>query len=242
MKQVYLLLCLQLIAFSVLGQDSTIALRQAPRAILKFAPLSLFDQDATVQAGVEYRISRLKSVQAEFGYGWKGLSVFTSDLDDFVKAEVWRFRAESRFYTSRYRTNRRRELSVRSNFPLGNYWAIEGLGKQINITRRNYEYQSVYSSSAPRYIGLANISRYVLGSHVKIGRQFAFYDPLNRRFSRTLLDIYFGAGVRWVMNGSRQSGLGTPDECGCGVGRSFNKDGSQWAPSLTAGLKIGFAL
>jgi len=225
------------------AQDSTVSLRRPVRAVIKLAPLALVDQDATLQVGLEYRTGQRTSVQAEFGYGWKGLSLLEADLEDFEKAEVWRMRSEVRFYTNRYRTNRRKGIAVKSSFPLGNYWAIDGLAKQINITKKDFEYQSIYSSTAPKFIGLMSISRYVLGTHIKIGRQFAFYDPHRRTFSRTLFDIYLGAGVRWAINDVRRnssSSIGM--DCGCGPGRSFDDTDEQWTPSLTAGLKVGFGL
>lgn len=181
-------------------------------------------------------------MQAELGYGWKGLSVFEADLDDFVKAEVWRVRNEVRFYSGRYRTNRRRGIAVRSDFPLGNYWAIDGLFKQINLTKSEYDYQPTDTNSPYRYLGLTNISRYVLGSHLKLGRQYVYYDPRKGVFSRTLVDIYIGAGVRWATNDIYQTVENPSETCGCGIGRSFTDRGSQLTPSLTAGLKIGFAL
>lgn len=249
MKNSLLLFALALIPVVASAQnDSTIALRRTPRAILKLAPLSIMDQDATIQAGLEYRTGIRTSVQGEFGYGRKGLSPFGSDLTEFVDAEVWRGRAEVRFYSGRYRTNRRRSLAVRSDFPLGNYWAIDGLFKQINITKQDNLYSAEAASQIGSYVLIGTqqrpISRYVLGSHLKIGRQFAFYDPQRRVFSRTLLDIYFGAGVRRVINNVPAPPFNpnpTPT-CGCGIGRSLTDRDSQWLPSVTAGLKLGFAL
>lgn len=247
MKQLIYLVYFFLTASSTMGQDSTIALRRMPRAVVKLSPLSLLDQDATVQAGLEYRTGNRTSVQAEFGYGWKGLSVFESDLNEFVDAEVWRGRAEVRFYSGRYRTNRRQGIAVRSNFPLGNYWAIDGLFKQINVLKQDNLYSAEASSQIGSYVRIGTqqrfISRYVLGSHLKIGRQWAFYDPLNRNFSRTLLDIYLGAGLRWFMNDvPPRVGPNPIPDCGCGIGRSFDNPERGLTPSITAGLKVGFAL
>ncbi|MDB5239856.1 MAG: hypothetical protein JWP57_481 [Spirosoma sp.] len=230
------------------GQDSTIALRRTSHIVAKFAPLSLLDQDATIQAGLEYRTGARTSVQGEFGYGRKGLSLSGSDLNKFINAEVWRGRAEVRFYTGQYRTNRRQGIAIRSDFPLGNYWAIEGLFKRINVTDKAYGYQPIFSSSSPRYIGLTNTSRYVVGSHVKIGRQFGFYDPSKRIFSRTLIDIYIGAGMRWAINDILPSTPQPMYACGCvttfssGLGRSFSNLDGKLSPSIAAGLKLGFAL
>lgn len=247
MKQLLYLVCCLLTASSTMGQDSTIALRSVHRAVVKFAPLSLLDQDATVQAGLEYRTGVRTSVQAELGYGWKGLSVFSSDLNEFVDAEVWRGRAEVRFYSGRYRTNRRQSIAVRSNFPLGNYWAIDGLFKQINVLQQDNLYSAEASSQIGSYVRIGTqqrpINRYVLGSHLKIGRQWAFYDPQRHMFSRTLLDIYIGAGLRWFVNDvPPRVGPDPFPTCGCGFGRSFDNPERALTPSITAGLKVGFAL
>lgn len=247
MKPILYVASLLFIASPALSQDSTIALRRVHRAVIKFAPLSLLDQDATVQGGLEYRTGRRTSVQGEFGYGRKGLSPFNTDLDDFVRAEVWRVRSEVRFYNGRYRTNRRQGMAVRSDFPLGNYWAVEGFYKQINVLKQDNLYSAEASSQTGSYVLIGTqqrpISRYVLGSHLKIGRQFAFYDPQRRVFSRTLLDIYLGAGLRWFRNDVPPPVGPNPfPTCGCGIGRSFANSQRAVTPSLSAGLKLGFAL
>lgn len=246
MLRLFYLFSLWLPVTCAIAQDSTIALRQMPRAIIKLAPLSLLDQDATLQAGLEYRTGATTSVQAELGYGWKGLSLIEADLNRFAKAEVWRARSEVRFYNGRYRTNRRRNIAIKSNFPLGNYWAVEGLFKQINVLRQDNLYSAEASSQTGSYVLIGTqqrpVSRYVLGTHVKIGRQFAFYDPLRRVFSRTLIDIYLGAGVRVATNQVPALPFNPYPTCGCGLGRSFTNEGTVVSPSLTAGLKLGFAL
>jgi len=247
LKNSFLLFAFLLISLKTSGQDSTVALRRTPRAIIKFAPLSLLDQDATVQAGLEYRTGVRTSVQGEFGYGRKGLSVFESDLRSYLKAEVWRGRAEVRFYNNRYRTNRRQNIGIRSDFPLGNYWAIEGLYKRINVLKQDNLYSAGAAAQMGSYVLIGTqqrpISRYVLGSHLKIGRQFAFYDPYKHLFSRTLIDIYIGAGVRWFTNDvPPRVGPNPITTCGCGIGRSLDNSQSGVLPSITAGLKVGFAL
>jgi len=246
MKNHLLLFAFALLPLTTSGQDSTITLRRTPRAVIKFAPLSLLDNDATVQGGLEYQTGIRTSVQGEFGYGRKGLSPFGGDLNSFVQAEVWRGRAEVRFYSGRYRTNRRRGIAFRSDFPLGNYWAIDGLFKQINVVKRDNLYSGDAASQTGSFVLIGTqqrlISRYVLGSHLKIGRQFAFYDPQRRVFSRALLDIYFGAGVRWAVNDVPPPPFDPITLCGCGLGRSFNNTESRFYPSLSAGLKFGFAL
>ncbi len=222
-------------------QDSTLVYSHPSRFILKLAPLSLLDQDATIQAGLEYRLGQRTSVQGEVGYGWQTLPLLGSDLRKFAAAEVWRGRAEIRFYSGRYRTNQRLGIAIRSNYPIGNYWAIDGLFKQVNVQTATQLGQIDVNPIIPIEItGPKLIRRFVVGSHVKVGRQFAFYDPKRRLFSRVLLDIYTGAGIRVVTNqGADQV---TDPACGCGIGRSFYYRGIGISPSLSAGLKLGFAL
>lgn len=235
-----LLLLLSLTVSLARSQDSTLTYNHPSRFVLKLAPLAVLDQDATLQAGLEYRTGRRTSVQAELGYGGKNLSPFQSDIKKFTNAEVWRGRAEVRFYRGRYRTNRKQGLAIRSDFPLGNYWAVEGLFKQINVTTAEYIGQLDPVTRVSIIIYPQNISRYVVGSHIKFGRQFAFYDPHRRVFSRALLDIYWGMGVRLITNqGAEQL---TVETCGCGFGRSFTRRGITPAPSLSLGLKLSFAL
>ena len=52
MKQLIYFVYFFLTASLAMAQDSTIALRRLSRAIIKLSPLSLLDQDATVQAGL----------------------------------------------------------------------------------------------------------------------------------------------------------------------------------------------
>jgi hypothetical protein len=222
-------------------QDSTLVYSHPSRFILKLAPLSLLDQDATVQAGLEYLTGQRTAVQAEVGYGWQKLPVLGSDLRRFAAAEVWRGRAEVRFYSGRYRTSAKRRIAIRSHAPLGNYWAIEGLFKQINVQKAAQLGWIDVNPPIPTDItGPQFVRRYIVGAHIKFGRQFAFYDPQRRLFSRTLLDIYWGFGARLITN---QGASPTTDEsCGCGIGRSFTSRGTSIAPSLSLGLKLGFAL
>lgn len=236
-----ILLLLSLTVSLARSQDSTLTYSHPSRFILKLAPLAVLDQDATIQAGLEYRTGRRTSVQAELGYGGKNLSPFRSDIKKFADAEVWRGRAEVRFYSGRYRTNHKQGIAIRSDFPLGNYWAVEGLFKQVNVQKAAQSGQIDVNPPVPIEVtGPQLIRRYVVGSHIKFGRQFAFYDPHRHIFSRTLLDIYAGIGVRLITNqGAEQV---TDETCGCGIGRSFFYRGTGVSPSLSLGLKLGFAL
>jgi hypothetical protein len=222
-----------LVTRCVSAQDSTIRYLHSTGVILKLAPLSLLlDPDATIQGAVEVRISRQNSVQAEIGYGHKGLSVITDQKENFVDWSIWRFRSEWRHYTNHYRTNNRQTIHIRSNFPLGNYIAIEGFAKQINGTKEG----SFTALSAP--VSLESISRFVLGSHVKWGRQIAIPGESTTSLSRVLLDLYIGVGLRY---GITQT---TPDErqCGCGFLPDRFQQGRSPQLSVAAGLKLGFGL
>lgn len=130
-----LLFLLLAVSVNLFGQDSTIQYRPV-HVVLKLAPLSLLlDPDATIQGGLEVRVSPRNSVQAEVGVGHKGLSVMVDEKQQFADWSIWRVRSEWRHYTGRYRTNKRKNIHIHSPFPLGNYLAIEGVAKQIKGTK-----------------------------------------------------------------------------------------------------------
>ena len=107
-----LFLCL--LTLSAYGQDSTIQYRPV-HVIIKLAPLSLLlDPDATIQGGLEVRTGPRSSVQAEVGFGHKGLSVVTDEKQNFADWSIWRVRSEWRHYTGRYRTSRKKTVHIRS--------------------------------------------------------------------------------------------------------------------------------
>ena len=216
------------------GQDSTIQYR-APHVIVKLAPLSLLlDPDATIQGGLEVRTSPRNSVQAEVGFGHKGLSVVKDEKQNFADWSIWRVRSEWRHYTNRYRTNSKKNIHIRSSFPLGNYLAIEGFAKQIEGNKILLLY-----INDPRFSATPQtISRFVLGSHVKWGRQIAIPGQSLTSLSRVLLDFYVGIGVRYNI-----TQLTPPtDYCGCGFIPNRFQAGRGFQPSAAAGVKIGFGL
>lgn len=223
-----------LVMVSASAQDSTIQYR-APHVIVKLAPLSiLLDPDATIQGGLEVPISPRSSVQAEVGFGHKGLSVVTDEKHNFTDWSIWRVRSEWRHYTNRYRTNNRKNIHIRSSFPLGNYLAIEGFAKQINGTKI-----LLLFVDDPRFSATPQtISRFVMGSHVKWGRQIAIPGQSLTSLSRVLLDFYVGIGVRY---GVTQVTPPT-DYCGCGFIPDRFQAGSGFQLSAAAGLKIGLGL
>ena len=216
------------------AQDSTIQY-YPPHIILKLAPLSLLlDPDATIQGGLEVRTGQRSSVQAEVGFGHKGLSVTSDEKRNFADWSIWRVRSEWRHYTNRYRTSHQKNIHIRSNFPLGNYVAIEGFAKQINGTKNI----SLYNSDNVLSVTQQSISRFVWGSHIKWGRQIAIPGKSIKSLSRVLLDFYMGVGLRY---GATE--LNPPNTyCGCGlIGDRFQQSqGIQ--PSMAAGIKIGVGL
>jgi len=218
------------------GTDS---LRLGGKTVVKLAPLALIDPDATIQFGLERRLGPRRSVQAEAGYGWSGLQVLEGDLSDYRRS-LYRFRTELRYYTGRYRTNRRKGIAVRTDFPLGNYWGPELLVKQINFGRNESIWEfSGYSPDGranyrTRELGFVERSRLVLGGHLKMGRQIAFYNTEKATYSRVLLDLYVGIGARWAVTKGPAQEL-----CGCGFGPNRLAPGRSVLPSLTAGIKLG---
>lgn len=233
-----LLLIIHWLCFSAVAaaQDSTVAYDYRPHVILKLAPLSLFlDPDATVQAGLEVRTGQRSSVQAEVGFGRKGLSITSDDKKNFADWSIWRVRSEWRHYTNRYRTNNRKNIHIRSDSPLGNYVAIEGFAKQINGTKNLVLYDP--DPNFPN--NQQAISRFLWGSHIKLGRQIAIPGSSLNSLSRVLLDFYAGVGFRY---GITELNPTTENQCGCGFVPDRFQPGRSIQPSLTAGLKIGVGL
>ena len=149
--------------------------------VVKFAPLSLFDIDNTVQFGFERLVSQHSAVQLELGYGPQGMNLWQSSQNErYSDREIWRGRAEWRYYLDK------------TNQPRGRYVALEGFYKQVNVresgtvgvgcTTGPCQYYQVFSSP---------LQKYVWGGHVKFGRQFALLAN-----DRLLADFYLGLGFR----------------------------------------------
>ncbi len=160
---------------------STIDAEQSQRWVVKFAPLSLFDPNNTIQFGIERLVGQHQSIQAEFGYGWLGMNLWRTTQDSrYSDNEIWRGRAEWRYYWH--------------GGPLGSYIALEGLYKQVNA-RENGTIGLGCDTGPCQYYQLysAPISKKVWAGHVKFGRQFRLLPNSNR----LLADFYGGLGVRW---------------------------------------------
>jgi hypothetical protein len=154
----------------------------ARRWVVKFAPLSLFDPDNTIQFGIERLFGQHNAVQFEGGYGFQGMNLWQSSQNTrYSHKEVWRSRVEWRYYLNK--TDR----------PIGRYIAVEGFYKQVNV--RESGTLGVGCTTGPcQYYQLFTtpLQKFVWGGHVKYGRQF----PLIRDNNRLLADIYLGLGFR----------------------------------------------
>ncbi len=217
------------------AQDSTLSYPH--RYVLKLDLGALIDLHRTIQMGLEFPIGTQRSWQTVVGYG--GAGMMGGDLGKKDAAEVWRIRNEIRFYTGRYRANRQAAIVIKSLPPLGNYWAVELLTKQIN-SRDQREFRTGGTNDAPVYKQESLLSqRYVLGVHLKVGRQFAF-PKADKSPDRMLLDLYAGGGFRYAVI-PKPAILNQYSEFVFGAHDLFIP-GRHLSPSLVAGLKLGFAL
>ena len=244
----FLLLSLPLNALITLktqAQDSTLT-RPLPRVLVKFAPLALIDPDATLQAGLEVKVGSRSSVQGEYGDGWPTLTHSNSDhAHTENQRSIHRIRAEWRVYSGRYRTNRRKNAAIKTPFPLGNYLAVEGFYKSVSWTEvdgtiRSQPNEPVKFQSVKVHVPF---HRQGYGTHLKVGRQFALSGNRVSTRGQVLIDIYFGAGVRWVNWQYDQNLLKPGEELTHQMHhRSLNNLGTNLIPTLSFGLKLGFAL
>lgn len=149
---------------------------------VKFAPLSLFDPDNTIQFGIERLFGQHNAVQLEGGYGFQGMNLWQNSQNErYTHKEVWRSRVEWRYYFTK------------TDQPTGRYIAVEGFYKQVNV--RESGTIGVGCATGPcQYYQLftAPLQKYVWGGHVKFGRQF----PLIPNNNRLLADVYLGLGFR----------------------------------------------
>ncbi|WP_080055947.1 hypothetical protein [Spirosoma aerolatum] len=157
-----------------------------PKWVVKFAPLSLLDPSGTVQFALERTIGHQQSLQFEAGYGSQRTNIWQQPDNNhytrYSQYEVWRGRAEWRYYWRRFQA------------PIGSYLALEGLYKQenafengtvgvgVNEQTGQYQYYQLYSLP---------LSKHVWAFTVKVGRQFPL--PFNNRF---VADFYGGLGIR----------------------------------------------
>lgn len=225
----------------VSGQDPVQdPVRRASHAVVKLAPLSLVDIDATVQGAIELAIAAQTTIQLEGGYGWPGLSRSSSREGGITSKQTGRIRVEGRYYLPR--TVSFDDLP----YPAGIYVAGEFLGKRISAERNQTVVYPCLVAPCPINTETATVNRTILGGHAKVGYQTGFgpFD-MRRKGSRIIFDVYLGFGARHIR--VRQTAgspiISTNGNTPEGVrftrfvpGRNF------WARSMSGGFKIGFAL
>ncbi|MFC5408776.1 hypothetical protein ACFPMF_05625 [Larkinella bovis] len=210
-------------------------LNHRPRWVIKAAPLALFDIDNTIQAGAEWLLGRRYSVQAELGYGWRGINLYPDRRDDYEKFEVWRGRAEWRRYSGRYRGFRKPHFAVP---PIGRYFALETFFKQVTTLQTTTIGQECVDGTCAYFQrGTFPMYRTVWGIHAKFGRQYVLTMPSDNRF---LLDFFVGLGFRHL----------TPYRFSTTSEDVFEfTNTGLWSrhyqgilPSATIGIKLGYVL
>jgi len=228
-----------LLPFITVAQDSTIALRRTARVILKFAPLSLPDPDATVQGAVEAWLKRRHSIQAEFGYGPDrlrlggfGPSPWTPN-NSLNGKEVWRTRLEGRYYPSPFGKNSRS----------GPYIAVEGVYKRVNVAQLDTLLAG--ETTDPMFV-YSPVTRHVFALHGKIGTQFLLGYYSKAILSRLVVDVYAGPGIRHISVSSKSTETIQLFEDKAIYERfaysEYRPGDSSWRLSISVGLKIGVSL
>ncbi|WP_461053690.1 hypothetical protein [Spirosoma arcticum] len=226
----------------VSGQDSV---RRASHVVVKFAPLSLVDIDATVQGAIELPIAAQTTIQLEGGYGWAGLSRSLPREGGITSKQTGRIRAEGRYYLPR--TASFDDVP----YPAGVYVAGEFLGKRISAERTQTAVFPCLVAPCPTNTERATVNRTVLGGHVKVGYQTGFgrsasaaFDP-RRKESRIIFDVYLGVGARHIRVRQTAGSSIIPTNGNTPEGLRFTRfvpGRNFWARSASGGFKIGFAL
>lgn len=221
------------------AQSTPVSDKRPSRVILKFAPLSLLDPDATVQGAVEVWIKQRYSIQAEFGYGPDGLrfggmgpSPWTPN-NNLNGKEVWRTRLEGRYYPSPFGKNSRS----------GPYIAVEGVYKQVNVA--HLDTLLAGETIDPIFV-YSPVTRHVFALHGKIGTQFLLGYYSKAILSRLIVDVYAGPGIRYISvssNGAETTRLFEDKAVYERFAYSEYRPGdSSWRLSISVGLKIGVSL
>ncbi|OIN59552.1 hypothetical protein [Arsenicibacter rosenii] len=217
-------------------------------AVLKLAPLTLLDIDPAWQAGLELRTIPSVSVQGEIAYGpanWAGpfpnLNLLGADYlqDGWSHQPSWRYRGELRYYLP-FRFLQtifkpKRQLN-------GVYIAAEYLHKDIGINK------TTSSASGGLITSLdysQKINRTTRAGHLKIGLQLALSHQKTSFLSRVFIDVYAGAGRRYV-NITQTAGPSVLTANGripeALRYTRFIPGLEGWLPGIAGGLKIGVAL
>jgi hypothetical protein len=210
------------------------------RWVIKFAPLSLFDVTNTIQFGVEHLQQRGRGAwQVEVGYGSGTFALYPlyKNGDRQRSLETWRGRAEYRLYEK----SSQRWGGPSYRRPRGNYVAFEGFFKQVNNREAGSVGQGCEDGSCRYYQYYQTpVMTYNVGGHVKVGTQF--WLSSNREGGHWLMDIYGGLGFRLIA--TERPGL--PADGQQRYSQNYEvfdyQSGRSVIPSITMGLKLGFAL
>ncbi len=224
------------------SETKSLALPRSPIVVKVSAQPGWYGSDRVVQVGVEYAVGRRLAFQHELGYGSPGMQDYNYYWS-WPAPEILQLRNEVRLYTRNYRRNR--TIHVKSDYPLGNYWALELLTRRservqpelVNTGDLNGDNEHIH-----RRLGLLRAVRSVYAGHIKAGRQFPLFQK-NNKPARLLLDAHLGIGLRVAVVKEHRK-LSTASQYTPNIFLWPNQfDPGIWpAPSFTAGLKLGFAL
>ncbi|MFT3679496.1 MAG: DUF3575 domain-containing protein [Ferruginibacter sp.] len=152
---------------------------QQQHVMLKLAPLALIDDPSfpTIQAGIEYKLSKRFSWYNEAGIKYRQSTMETNDTS-FVHSAGFKFKTECRYYYK----NRQEDIFK------GLYYAIN-----FFLTRDRYNnelnYYNRYDSAGPLLHDIIGVKKNVWGMNILFGKQ----KMLGRKWS---LDMYAGMGFR----------------------------------------------
>lgn len=160
--------------------------------LFKISPLHLFDLDNGLSFAFEKQYSEKKSWQVEAGYGhssanfWIALSEDFNGNTDFKGFNNFRLRGELRKYLA----------GNKNTMPEGSYYAFELMSKYV-FKNSDIEIGRDPIGGVAQYFERVNgrISKIVVGSHFKLGKQFYFDDS-----QLWLIDVFAGIGFRVVAN------------------------------------------
>ncbi|TAE30644.1 MAG: DUF3575 domain-containing protein [Cytophagales bacterium] len=235
MKQIFLLLLVlpalasaqDSLSFEAPVNPRPVVMRQSP--VIKIAPLSLIDLDATIQAAVEIPLRQRLSIQQEIGVGWPrlGLANYQKELTTAQKNTL-RSRTEIRYYFSPELLRKGLEKSSTNGF----YAAGEVLVKRMNVKG---------------WRNAASTQRHIYGLHAKIGYQ----GVLSSKHPQFVVDVYVGAGFRVVSVRQVSGSPVGPNNFVHNTGLfAYNEPRSRFdpidrllhKPSMAAGVKLGWMI
>lgn len=194
------------------------------RVLLKLAPLSFFDIDNTVQAGLEIPLSDNRfTIHQEFGYGHAVFNPWYIDWGDKPDKWIFRSRSQFRFYFHEWGTGRM-------------YVAGEYLRKMVTNNQMIWAGVNCGGNNAGcEYFEFRNVQRrkIVNALHAKVG--WHFYFP-----RRITLDLYVGAGLRMKNYKSSPDNVGNFNDRRWFDDLLFISDGLY--PSVATGFQLGIPL